>query len=64
MTDNQTSVGEEPTPADAAVDSEARDPDADFDDYASYEDDGALVICDRFNPSGWIRSEDVTELQP
>lgn len=63
MTDHQTSVGDEPTPADATLD-EGRPPDADLEDVASYEDDGALVICDRSNPNGWIRSADVTTLEP
>lgn len=63
MTDHQTSVGDEPAPADTALDEE-RPPDAGLEDVASYEDDGALVICDRSNPNGWIRSADVTTLEP
>lgn len=31
-----------------------------FDRFTDYEDGDCVVICDRKNPSGWIRS-DVTE---
>lgn len=34
-----------------------------LEDYTSYEDDDALVICDTKNPRAWIRSEDRTDLQ-
>ncbi|MFB6236261.1 MAG: hypothetical protein ABEH81_14870 [Halopenitus sp.] len=33
-----------------------------YDQYTGYEDDGALVICDRTNPRAWIRSETTTKL--
>lgn len=32
----------------------------DLEQYTSYEDEGALVICDRENPAAWVQS-DVTE---
>lgn len=32
-----------------------------FDEYVSYDDDGATVICDRRNAAAWIRS---TAVQP
>lgn len=34
----------------------------DFDRYASYEADGALVVCDRKDPRAWIRSSVTTTL--
>lgn len=34
----------------------------DFDRFASYDDDGALVVCDRKNPRAWIRSDATTPL--
>jgi len=33
---------------------------AELDQYASYEDEGSLVICDKTEPAAWVRS-DVTE---
>lgn len=30
-----------------------------FNQYVSYEDDGATVICDRSNAAAWIRSADI-----
>lgn len=38
--------------------------DPDLDRYTSYEDDDALVVCDRENPRAWIRSDAHAELQP
>lgn len=35
-----------------------------FDRYADYEDDGALVICDRRNARAWLRSDATTTLEP
>lgn len=32
----------------------------DLEDFVAYEDDDALVICERSNPNAWIRST-VTE---
>ncbi|WP_299332486.1 DUF7331 family protein [Haloplanus sp.] len=29
----------------------------DFDRYAAYEDGVALVVCDRTNPTAWMRAE-------
>lgn len=29
---------------------------AQSDDLVAYEDDGALILCDRTNPNAWIRS--------
>lgn len=34
----------------------------DFDRYTSYDDEGSLVICDRTNPSAWIRSDETESL--
>jgi hypothetical protein len=34
------------------------------DRYAGYEDDGALVICDRRNARAWIRSDATTRVDP
>lgn len=28
----------------------------DLEDFVAYEDDDALVICERSNPNAWIRS--------
>lgn len=33
-----------------------------YDQYTAYEDDGALVVCDRTNPRAWIRSATTTAL--
>lgn len=39
------------------AESTQREPDEiEFDRYASYEEDGSLVICDRKNPNAWIKS--------
>lgn len=27
-----------------------------FDDTVSYEDESGTVVCDRYNPTAWIRS--------
>lgn len=35
----------------------------DFDDYASYEEDDSLVVCDRKNASAWVKSDVTTELR-
>lgn len=35
-----------------------------YDQYTAYEDDGALVVCDRTNPRAWIRSATTTALDP
>lgn len=35
-----------------------------LEDVTSYEDDGALVICDKQNPNAWIRSGNLTILEP
>lgn len=47
----------EPTPtgdvADAAQDA------TEYDQFASYEDGDAIVICDRREPQAWIRSDTV-----
>ena len=32
-------------------------------DLTQYEDDGALVICDRANPQAWIRSDTVVDIE-
>jgi hypothetical protein len=37
---------------------------ADFDRYADYEDDGALVVCDRRNARAWLKSDATTTLDP
>lgn len=66
MTDYQTSVGDDPAVRTGRVEVDARSPasDAALDDVAAYEDDGALVICDRSNPNGWIRSASPATLEP
>lgn len=43
------------------VDSELDRPE--LEDYTSYEDDDALVICDRNNPRAWIRSTNRVSLR-
>lgn len=35
-----------------------------LDDFTSYEDDGALVVCDKQNPNAWIRSGNRTTIEP
>ncbi|RMB23792.1 DUF7331 family protein [Haloplanus aerogenes] len=35
-----------------------------FDRYADYEDDGALVICDRRNARAWLKSDATTTVEP
>lgn len=35
-----------------------------LDAVTGYEDDGCYVVCDRRNPSAWIRSDVTTELSP
>ncbi len=32
----------------------------DLDDYAAYEDGTSMVICDRTNPTAWIRAATAT----
>jgi hypothetical protein len=34
------------------------------DRYAGYEDDGALVICDRRNARAWLKSDAATTVDP
>lgn len=29
----------------------------DFDEYASYEEDDSLVVCDRTDPNAWVKSD-------
>lgn len=33
----------------------------DYDDFASYEEGDALVVCDRENPNAWIKSDVTAE---
>jgi hypothetical protein len=35
----------------------------DFDDYASYEDGDSLVVCDRENANGWVKSDSTVEIR-
>ncbi|WP_170977370.1 DUF7331 family protein [Halorussus salinisoli] len=35
----------------------------DFDDYASYEEADALVICERENANAWVKSDVTVELR-
>ncbi|NHN48365.1 hypothetical protein G9464_12275 [Halostella sp. JP-L12] len=35
----------------------------DLDQYVSYSDDGDTVICDRENPSAWVRSDDLRPVE-
>lgn len=35
----------------------------DFDEYASYEEDDSLVICDRENANAWVKSDVTAELE-
>lgn len=35
-----------------------------LEDFTSYEDDDALVICDKQNPRAWIRSGNRTNIEP
>ena len=34
-----------------------------LDQYVSYPDDGDTVICDRENPSAWIRSDELRSIE-
>jgi hypothetical protein len=36
----------------------------DFSRFTSYEDGDSVVICDRKNPTAWIRSDLTTSPQP
>jgi hypothetical protein len=36
----------------------------DLDEFTSYEDDGALVVCETSNPNAWVRSDVTTDLEP
>lgn len=36
----------------------------DLDYVTAYEDDDALVICDKQDPTAWIRSDSTTTLDP
>lgn len=36
----------------------------DLEQYVSYSDDGDTVICDRENPSAWVRSDDLRDVKP
>ncbi|WP_205427727.1 hypothetical protein [Halorussus sp. MSC15.2] len=35
----------------------------DFDDYASYEENDSLVVCDRQNPNAWVKSDVTAEIR-
>jgi hypothetical protein len=35
----------------------------DFDDYASYEEDDSLVVCDRTNANAWVKSDVTTSVE-
>jgi hypothetical protein len=35
----------------------------DLDKYASYEEDGSLVVCDRTNASAWVKSNVTTPVE-
>lgn len=35
-----------------------------FDEYVSYEDGSALVICDRSETTAWVRSEMTVAIEP
>lgn len=61
MTDTQPRVGDATGPA-AHRDTDGPVPTVDLATTA-YEDDGALVICDRSNPNAWIRSSTMATLQ-
>lgn len=63
MTDRTDRVGD-----DATRDGDVRLPDhaeseSQIEDLVSYEEDGALVVCDRSNPRAWIKSDDVEPLR-
>jgi hypothetical protein len=36
----------------------------DLEQYVSYADDGHTVICDRENPSAWVKSDDLRDVEP
>lgn len=36
----------------------------DFDRYASYEDGDHVVVCDRKEPTAWLRSTVAVDLRP
>lgn len=51
----------EPTPrADRADDAQHA---TEYEQFASYEDGDATVICDRKQPQAWIRSDAVVEVR-
>lgn len=57
----------EPTPMhDQQFDAEVDDADVDrpdLDRYTTYEDDGDVVVCDRKNPSAWLKADETVAVR-
>lgn len=56
----QTAMHDQQFDADV-VDDEIDRPE--FDRYTRYEDDGALVVCDRKNPAAWLKAADTVAVR-
>lgn len=51
---------------DQQIDTDVVDEEVDrpeFDRYASYEDDGDLVVCDRKNPAAWLKADETVAVR-